>query len=953
MKTAPIFLSLRVRLLLASALVQTVMLALLIVNGISIMNGKLAERTSVYLKEQKQFLNVALAGPLAARDFSAAQDVLERVRRDNGIVYLVLFDGEGRIVAASGWDRGKPLPPVKGNLRREDSGTVGRFDTESNIEMGGQSYGRVRFGLSTAFMQTARTELIRENLAIGGLALALSVVLMIALSYWLTRNLTRLTDASAQLAAGDLSVRLPVEGKDEVGRLTHAFNTMVEALHGRLRALAESEAKFHAIADYSYDCELWISPEGKLIWVSPRVLDMFGYTPEECLATENFPAPFVSEADSSRAVRQVQRALRGNTGQDFEFRARRKDGSEFWGAADWRPIYDAQGGYLGIRISIRDITQRKQAEQRLEATVAQLRQAQTVQREYLTRAQDEHARLAALLAAMDIGILFVSGDGRVVYANPAFTRIWAIAPGTRLIDKTPQEVLATSSCTLARPEEQSRHVLELPEPGEVFGVFEMQMADGRVITQQGYSVDDMHGRPVGHLWMFEDVTLERQTAAQLIYLAERDALTGLYNRHRFNEELARLIADAGRNNTRVALLYFDLDEFKYINDTFGHRAGDAMLIRVAGEVGGQVRRNEIFARLGGDEFAILVPDITDEMLRVLAERLTRRIALVRFQFEGQSLRLTTSLGIALYPDHAENAEDLIARADTAMYQAKEAGKNAWRVYRSDLDTSLQMVSRLSWNDRILHAFENNLFDLQFQGIYSAAGRALSHFEVLVRMRDKDDPAAFLMPGQFIPPAEKSGKILDLDRWVLREAIKMLSEVKSIPGLAVNISGRSFGEPTLPQYIAEQLRQHDVSPRRLLVELTETSAVSDLHDAQRFIEALRQTGCGVSLDDFGTGFSSFAYLKYLQVDSVKIDGLFIRNLPNDYENQLFVRAIVSVARGLRRTTIAECVEDEETLEMLREFGVDWVQGYFFEKPRVDHPLLATSSRVRASLQFGVS
>jgi EAL domain-containing protein (putative c-di-GMP-specific phosphodiesterase class I) len=167
---------------------------------------------------------------------------------------------------------------------------------------------------------------------------------------------------------------------------------------------------------------------------------------------------------------------------------------------------------------------------------------------------------------------------------------------------------------------------------------------------------------------------------------------------------------------------------------------------------------------------------------------------------------------------------------------------------------------------------------------------------------------------------------------------MLAESKSIPALAVNISGRSFDEPTLPQFIAEQLQRFRVAPRRLLVELTETSAVSDLHDAQRFIEALRHTGCIVCLDDFGTGFSSFAYLKHLQADAVKIDGLFIRNLPQDYDNQLFVKAIVSVAKGLRKTTIAECVEDAETFEMLREFGVDCVQGHYMERPRGDHPMI---------------
>ena len=808
---------------------------------------------------------------------------------------------------------------------------------------------RTRLLLANVLVQTAMfallIELLRDHLLLVAGALVLSIASTVVLSYWLTRNLAQLTTASERLAAGDLSVRLPVEGGDEVGKLTHAFNAMAAVLQGRIRALAESEAKFTAIADYSYDCECWINPEGGLIWINPRVLDMFGYTPEECLAMPGFPAPCVAEIDAARTVRQIRRALRGGTGQDYEFRGRRKDGSEFWGAADWRPIYDSRGGYLGIRISIRDITQRKEAERRLETTVAELRDAQSVQQEYLTRAQDEHARLSALLAAMDTGILFVSYDDRVVYTNPAFTRIWMIAPGTRLIGRSPQEVLATSACALARPEEQGRHVLRPPREGELLTALEIQMADGRLVTQQVHSVEDVYGRPVGHLWLFQDVTRERQTADQLIYLAERDALTGLYNRHRFNEELARMIADAQRHDSRVALLFFDLDDFKYINDTFGHRAGDAMLIRVAGEIAGQVRRNEIFARLGGDEFAILVPEISDEMLRVLAERITHAIALVRFQFEGQSLRLTSSLGIAVYPDHADNSEDLIARADTAMYQAKDAGKNAWRIYRSDLDTTFQMVKRLSWNDRILHALENNLMDLQFQGGYATDNRALAHFEVLVRMRDKDDPSVLVMPGQFIPMAEKSGKILDIDRWVLRESIQMLAELSGIPALAVNISGRSFDEPMLPQYIAEQLKHYGVAPRRLMVELTETSAVSDLHDAQRFIEALHQTGCGVSLDDFGTGFSSFAYLKHLQVDSVKIDGLFIRNLPNESDNQLFVKAIVTVARGLHKTTIAECVEDEETLVMLRNFGVDCVQGYYLEKPRADHPLLVNASRLQ--------
>ena len=944
-------LPLRTRLLLASVSVQLVMMALLIYNGISVMDEKLIERTRIHLEEQKQLLSAALASTLGTSDRAKVQEVLERARREQGIAYLVLFDRKGRIVATSGWDKRAPLPPRDALLSARGGQDV--FHTETEVRIGAERPGRLALGLSTGFLKTARMQLIRDNLTIGVIALILSTGLMIALAYWLTRNLTKLSAASAQLAAGDLDVRLPVRGGDEVAQLTHAFNTMAESLAGRIEALAASEAKFTAIADYSYDCELWISAEGKLIWINPRVVDMFGYTPEQCLRIENFPAPFVCGPDVTRTMREIRKALRGNTGHDFEFCARRKDGTEFWAAADWRPINDKEGGYQGIRISIRDISKRKEAEMQLETTVVELKDAQGVQEEYLGRAQDEHARLAALLAAMDMGIVFVSHDNRVVYSNPAFSRVWALPAGTRVIGRTPEDLVdAECGALLARPAEQRRSILAQPFGAELSATYEVQMNDGRLVTQQGHSVQDVAGKAVGYLWLFEDVTRERQTAEQLIFLAERDALTGLYNRHRFNEELARMIAEAQRHSSRLALLYFDLDDFKYINDTFGHRAGDAMLIRVAGEVAGQVRRNELFSRLGGDEFGILVPDISEEMLRALAERITRSIATVRFQFEGENLRLTTSLGIAVYPDHADNAEDLIARADMAMYLAKEAGKNAWRIYRSDLDTSMQMVSRLSWNDRILHALENRLMTLQYQGIYSTADRSLSHFEVLVRMRDKDDPTQLLMPGQFIPMAEKSGKIIEIDKWVLRESIRMLAESKSIPALAVNISGRSFDDPTLPQYIAEQLKRWAVAPKRLLVELTETSAVSDLHDAQRFIEALRHTGCIVCLDDFGTGFSSFAYLKHLQADAVKIDGLFIRNLPNERDNQLFVKAIVSVAKGLHKTTIAECVEDEATFEMLKDFGVDAVQGYHLEKPRSDHPMI-TTVKLRSTADLPVS
>jgi len=209
----------------------------------------------------------------------------------------------------------------------------------------------------------------------------------------------------------------------------------------------------------------------------------------------------------------------------------------------------------------------------------------------------------------------------------------------------------------------------------------------------------------------------------------------------------------------------------------------------------------------------------------------------------------------------------------------------------------------------------------------------------VRMRDPREPERLIMPGQFIPVAEKNGQILEIDRWVIRQSIAALAKHPELAALAVNVSGRSFDEPTLPHYIQEQLQAHGVAPKRLIIELTETAAVSEMQDAQRFIEALQQTGCLICLDDFGSGFSTFAYLKYLGVQILKIDGMFIRDLPNNRDNQAFVKAMIDVARGLGKVTVAEFVEDAATLEMLASFGVDMAQGYHLDRPSAAHPSLA--------------
>ncbi|WP_018954754.1 EAL and GGDEF domain-containing protein [Thioalkalivibrio sulfidiphilus] len=727
---------------------------------------------------------------------------------------------------------------------------------------------------------------------------------------------------------------------DEQGNLLFLQGHVIDAsklveVSEDLRRQRTALEAFKRTLDLTQDAVFMFDAETlEFIYVNQGAAQQMGHSPEELLTLH--PYDIKPEYPEPRFRRFIEALHTGERERlIFETLHRTRDGRDVQVEVSLQHIAlpDERPRYVAIT---RDITQRKEQEKSLLKALADLQASEKRQKELLAITRREQSRMAALLSGMSIGILFEDSDGQVEYVNPAFRRMWAIGEQVELIGRPSREVLEHSTHRFARPDHASRHILHVLDTHEISERFEVDLYDGRVLTQLSYPVADPDGRVIGRLWIYEDITHERQTAQQLIYLAQHDALTGLYNRHRFQEHLERMISSAQRNNGRFALLYFDLDEFKYINDSFGHRAGDTVLVRAAGEVSSLVRSGEVFARLGGDEFALLAEIQGPSDSLQLAERIAHAISAIPFRFRGSNLRLTASIGIALFPEHGDNVEDLVAHADTAMYQAKGNGKNTWSLYDASRNHSEAMMARMTWRGRIDQALQQETLELHFQGIYTTADGALSHLETLVRMRDPADGERLIMPGQFIPVAEKTGQILEIDRWVLRQSIEILAGHPDLPALAVNVSGRSFDEPGLPQYIQDLLKRHDVEPRRLIVELTETAAVSEMQDAQRFIEALHQAGCLIGLDDFGSGFSTFAYLKYLGVQILKIDGMFIRDLPNNRDNQAFVKAMIDVAKGLDKLTVAEFVEDAETLAMLREFGVDMAQGYHLDRPSAELP-----------------
>lgn len=906
---------LRTRLLLSILLVQGLLLGALAYNSGRLIDHAIASQIEHRVEDIGRLLSAALAVPMLQRDYAAVDDEVRDISVDSDLAHLKVIDRTGYVVA----EFGRPADGAP------------RFDSKNPIMLGNQHYGIIEYGLSGSAIQSARQEAYTQSVILALGAFVASWILLFLGAVWVSRQFRILAKASTQIAEGDYTANIPLQGEPELDQLINAFNRMSESVDTKVRELQESEERFHTIADYTHDLEFWLSVDGKLLWINPSVQRMLGYSVSECMEMRGFPLNIVHAEDRASAEPMLREAMSGSVDSGFVFRAARKDGSTFWASASWLPIYDAEANCTGIRASIHNVDALKVTETSLRQAVSRLRLAESLQLHYLEESEQERARLISLLSAMNLGILFVGPDGLVSYHNPAFKEMWSIDDSQALVGREAKEVLLSTTNMLARPDQFSKHLLSVLETREVSDTFEIQLTDGRIFTELDFAVRDKSGRFVGHLWIYEDVTRERQTAEQLIYLAERDPLTGLYNRHRFQSELERLITETERRGERCAVIFFDLDEFKGINDTFGHRAGDALLIRVASEVGTLVRRNEIFARLGGDEFAILLPNVRERDAEVLAERVVRAVAQIPFRYEGRSLRLTSSLGVAYLPDHAADADELVAKADIAMYQAKQAGKNTWRVFRPDSEASRVTIERLSWNERIGNAFDRGLFRLHFQGIYTLPDKKLSHCEALIRMVDERNPEVLIMPSHFIQIAEKTGRIVEIDRWVISEAVRMLAEDPAAASIAVNISARSLGEPTLSQFIADTLQLQRVEPRRLIVELTETAAVADLHDAQRLIEALRQIGCGVCLDDFGTGFSSFAYLKHLRADTIKIDGLFIRNLHHDEDNQVFVQAIANVAKGLGKSVVAEYVENEKTFNMLKEFGVNLAQGYYLDLP----------------------
>ena len=445
-------------------------------------------------------------------------------------------------------------------------------------------------------------------------------------------------------------------------------------------------------------------------------------------------------------------------------------------------------------------------------------------------------------------------------------------------------------------------------------------------------VRDADRRPLYTVTQVQDISERKELARRLEYVVDHDFLTGLLNRRQFELELSRETERAARYGSPGAVLLIDIDNFKDVNDTFGHRAGDDVLKGVAGLLRERLRHTDIIARVGGDEFAVLLTQTDADQVQIVASEVVKALSRETAVLADQAIRITASVGVATF-DRLTDIE-VLAYADLAMYEAKETGRNRFETYRRIKGGRERASTRIAQTERIRDALETDRLMLYCQPILDLATDRISQYELLLRLPGEENGPP-LPPSAFLYHAERSGLIQAIDSWVVGKAIALIADHARAGHqlvLNVNLSAKSIGDRKLAAVIEFALDTSGIDPACLIFELTETAAISNLEEAQAFATRLHGRGCRFALDDFGTGFGSFYYLKNFPFDFLKIDGDFIRGLDTSPLNQLLVSAIVGIARGMGRKTVAEFVADAETARLIRTIGVDCAQGYHVGMPR---------------------
>ncbi len=689
------------------------------------------------------------------------------------------------------------------------------------------------------------------------------------------------------------------------------------------QALAESENQLRLVTNAMPAVISYIDKDLRIRFHNIAFGQWVG-VPNDQIAGRTLPE-LLKPDDYASIKNRIEAALLG-TCQDYERSMYLREGSPIThSSTNLIPHLNDKNEVLGIFSLTTDISARKKMEVDLAA---------------------EKERAQVTLASIGEGVITADANGKLVYMNPVAEELIG-AKLNAVIGKPVNDVFSFISEADRTPLENP--LLRCIREKQVIGLDNqsvLQRIDG---TE--YPIDDStapilgkDGQTLGAVLVFSDVSQQRFLSRQLSHQASHDPLTGLINRREFEERLKRAIAEVRAGKIQHVLFFMDLDQFKVVNDTCGHVAGDALLRQISAAFERELRHSDTLARIGGDEFGVLLEHCPTEQALQIADQLLNAARDLRFTWAGRIFPIGVSIGVINIANDSDSHTEVMRSADAACYVAKDRGRNRVQLFQPDDSYLARRTGDMQWFSRIGQALQESRFVLYGQPIRALSAHRAddAYVEVLVRMNDEN--GSLIPPGAFIPAAERYNLMPQLDRWVVSNAVAWYAEQLhgkrnlKLPTLGINLSGASVSDPGFLEFIRTTLKARDVPARALCFEITETAAITHLKHAVRFMNELRETGCRFALDDFGSGMSSFAYLKNLPVDFIKIDGNFVREMHEDVVDLAMTEAINRIGHVMNIPTIAESVEKQETLDMLEELGVNYAQGFFVARPMMLDQLL---------------
>ena len=677
---------------------------------------------------------------------------------------------------------------------------------------------------------------------------------------------------------------------------------------GRSQADAElrsSEARFRALFDNAGTGVILSEPNGTYVHCNPAFCAMLGYSDAELQKLTYRDTTHPDDMDSHSGLREAMAAGKLDS-YDLTKRYVARDGHVIWAHLTVTAVRDTPSGELRYTVAVvEDVTERKRLE--------------------------DHMRLAATVFENTGEGLFVTDDQRrIIHVNPAFTALTGYAPED-VLGKTPR-VLSSGR----HPPEFYDHMSEiLAKTGKWQGEIWNRSKNGEMFAEwlNIGAVRNDRDQITNYVAVFSDITSRKQDEERLSYQANHDPLTRLPNRTLFQERLSRALTRATRSQSKVALLFIDLDFFKQVNDTLGHLAGDILLQEVAERLTACVRQGDTVARLAGDEFTVILEDIAEAHDgAVVAHKILTAMA-TPFNLQGHEAHISSSIGVALYPGDAGDPQSLVKLADAAMYRAKHQGRNACRFHSETINA--QAFERLALENALRHALDRQEFVLHYQPIFDRRTGKVAAVEALLRWQHPE--IGLVMPNQFLPLAEETGLILPIGQLVLEAACRQgqawIDQGFGNIRIGVNLSSRQFRAPELLETIAAALEASGLPPDALELDIPESCITDKSLDASGLFARIKAQGINIAIDDFGSGYSSFAFLRRLPVNALKIDQTFVRGMVNEPEDAEIITAIVAVARGLHMDVVAPGIETEAQMEALSKFDCDKVQGFLFAHPMV--------------------